>query len=219
MATLGITNAWVAKVDATTFKVITGVDGINGSASDTDGKFLINETSSKGIASFNMTNLQGATTDIYGSNKVVYKSSAKGNVQGVLTVNNLPAAIKERLIGDEHDGRGGYKIDGKANSNNLIAILVESSDSFDENKKLYVGLYGSVVTEASKNMQTNNASEQRTTDALTFSPVERGDDGFGKNYYGWADNFDEAKMFNDIFPTTAVVNSGTNTTPITPAGH
>ncbi|MDD9139138.1 hypothetical protein H7198_05925 [Fructobacillus sp. CRL 2054] len=202
MATLGIKRAWVARVDSN-FKVITGVDGINGDVNDKDGKFLIDESTSYGLASANMTNLQGALSDIYGSNKIVYKSAAKGNVQTVLTVNHLPAEIKQRMIGNQSDGKGGYGITGKSNSNNRIALLVESADAFDETQPVYVGFYAAVVTEPSQNMATNDAAEKRTTDALTFGHIERGDDGFGKYYFSEAQGFDKDKMFGEIFPATA----------------
>lgn len=216
MATLGIKRAWVARVDQN-FKVITGVNGINGQASDTDGRFLIDENTSTGIASANMTNLQGALSDIYGSNKLVYKSAAKGNAQTVLTVNHLPADVKQRMLGAVDDGRGGYSINGKANSNNRIALLVESSDAFDITQPVYFGFYAGIVTEASENVATNDASEKRTTDALTFGHLERGDDGFGKRYFSWLANFDKTKMMNEIFPSasgsTAYTSDSTTSTP------
>lgn len=213
MATLGIARAWVARIDAKG-KVITGIDGINGDASDKDGLFLIDESSSFGIASANMTNLQGALSDIYGSNKLVYKSAAKGNAQTVLTVNHLPAEIKQRMIGAKADGRGGFTVNGKANSNNRIALLVESADAFDEQKPVYFGFFQGIVTEATENVATNDASEKRTTDALTFGHLERGEEGFGKRYFSWLDNFDKQKMFDDIFPSaTGTSVSSSSSTP------
>ncbi|CAK1244550.1 hypothetical protein R55214_HHFBAMCI_01339 [Fructobacillus evanidus] len=214
MATLGIKRAWVARVDQN-FKVITGVNGINGQASDTDGRFLIDESSSQGVASANMTNLQGALSDIYGSNKLVYKSAAKGNAQTVLTVNHLPADVKQRMLGAVDDGRGGYSINGKANSNNRIALLVESSDAFDITQPVYFGFYAGIVTEASENVATNDASEKRTQDALTFGHLERGDDGFGKRYFSWLSNFDKTKMMNDIFPSASGTSAYSNTSTST----
>lgn len=206
MATLGIKRAWVARI-GDDGKVITGINGINGDPSDKDGKFLIDETTSRGVASANMTNLQGALSDIYGSNKLVYKSAAKGNAQTVLTVNSLPAEIKGRILGLVEDGRGGFSINGKANSNNRIALLVESSDAFDIDKPVYIGFFQGIVTEASENVATNDSAEKRTTDALTFGHLERGDEGFGKRYFSWLDNFDKDKMFAEIFPTNGITTS------------
>lgn len=212
MATLGIKRAWVARI-GDDGKVITGINGINGDVSDKDGLFLIDESSSYGIASANMTNLQGALSDIYGSNKLVYKSAAKGNAQTVLTVNHLPAEIKQRLLGAVADSRGGFTINGKANSNNRIALLVESADAFDEQKPVYFGFFQGIVTEATENVATNDASEKRTTDALTFGHLERGEEGFGKRYFSWVSNFDKQKMFDDIFPSATGSSVTPSTTP------
>ncbi|CAK1225637.1 hypothetical protein R54839_PPFHFPJH_00178 [Fructobacillus fructosus] len=212
MATLGIKRAWVARI-GDDGKVITGINGINGDASDKDGLFLIDESSSYGIASANMTNLQGALSDIYGSNKLVYKAAAKGNAQTVLTVNHLPAEIKQRLLGAVADSRGGFTINGKANSNNRIALLVESADAFDEQKPVYFGFFQGIVTEATENVATNDASEKRTTDALTFGHLERGEEGFGKRYFSWVSNFDKQKMFDDIFPSATGSSVSTPSTP------
>lgn len=207
MATLGVARAWVARVDDN-FKVITGINGINEDASDKDGKFLIDENTSKGVVSAAVTNLQGSVSDIYGSNKLVELSAAKGAVQTVLTVNALPAAIKERLIGEKSNGNGGYSISGKADPRNRIALLVESQESFGD-KPIYMGFYAAAVFSASENMATNDASEKRTTDALTFKHMERGDDGFGMHYYAGDTSFSKEKMFQDIFPTQSQSSSFT----------
>lgn len=211
MATLGIKRAWVARI-GDDGKVITGINGINGDASDKDGLFLIDESSSRGIASANMTNLQGALSAIYGSNQLVYKAAAKGDAQTVLTVNHLPAEIKQRMLGAAADSRGGFTINGKANSNNQIALLVESADAFDQ-KPVYFGFFKGIVTEATENVATNDASEKRTTDALTFGHLERGEEGFGKRYFSWLSNFDKQKMFDDIFPSATGSSVSTSATP------
>ncbi|MCK8617556.1 phage tail protein [Fructobacillus sp. M158] len=206
MATLGIKRAWVARI-GDDGKVITGINGINGDPSDKDGKFLIDESTSHGVASANMTNLQGALSDIWASNKLVYKSAAKGNAQTVLTVMSLPAEVKGRILGLAEDGRGGFSINGKANSNNRIALLVESADAFDETKSVYIGFFQGIVTEAFENVATNDSAEKRTTDVLTFGHLERRDEGFGKRYFSWLDNFDKDKMFAEIFPSGTTVSS------------
>ncbi|CAK1235510.1 major tail protein [Fructobacillus cardui] len=212
MATLGIGRAWVARIGEDG-KVITGVNGINGDASDTSGVFMIDQSSSMGIASANMTNLQGALSDIYGSNKLVYKSAAKGNAQTVLTVNHVPAEVKQRMLGATPDSRGGFTINGKANSNNRIALLVESADAFDDQEAVYFGFFQGIVTEASENVATNDTAEKRTQDVLTFGHLERGDDGFGKRYFSWLPNFDKQKMFNDIFPSATGTAVSAPSTP------
>ena len=159
-----------------------------------------------GVASLALTNLAGSTSDIFGSNKLVYKSAGKGAPQAVLTLNALPNEIKMAALGMPSDGKGGFTLTGKADPNVRVAILAQSAESFDETKPVYVGLYMGVASEASATWSTNNANETRTTDALTIAAMERGDDGFGKYYFGSASKFDEDAMIKDVFKTASNPN-------------
>lgn len=199
MATLGIKRAWVARVNKKTGEVITGVDGLYGDASDKSGVYEINADTAKGLSSLALSNLQGALTPLYYSDQIVYQSAGKGAAQGVLTVGALDNDVKQRILGNASDGKGGYTITGKANSSNTISLLVESREAFDDDAPVYVGLYQSVVTEASTTISTSNASEVRTTDVLTFGATERGNDGFGKFYFSSSKGFDQDAMMKDVF--------------------
>lgn len=197
ISTMGIANVKLALIDKKTNKILTGVNGINGSADDLTGIFTADENTSYGIASLNLTNLAGTLTNIYGSNKIVYVAQGKAAPQAVLTVNALPTEVKARILGQKPDGKGGFALGGKSNA--YVALLAESAESFDEDKPVYVGFYKMVGQEASANMQTNNAAENRTQDAITFRGLERGGDGFGKFFYSDAKGFDEAAMEKDVF--------------------
>lgn len=194
---MGIKSVKIAVIDKKTNKVVTGENGINGVDSDTTGIFTVDESTSYGVASLNLTNLAGSLTDIYGSNKIVYVAQGKAAPQAVLTVNQLPNLVKARILGQASDGKGGFELGGK--SDTYVALLAESAESFDEDKPVYVGFYKVVGQEASANMQTNNAAENRTQDAITFRAVERGDDGFGKFFYSDVEGFDEDAMEKDVF--------------------
>lgn len=205
LATLGIKNVKLALIDKKTNKVLVGADGITGEADDTTGIFTVDENTSYGVASLNLTNLAGSLTDIYGSNKIVYVAQGKAAPQAVLTVNQLPNEIKARVLGQTADGKGGFELGGTSDA--YVALLAESAESFDEDKPVYVGLYKVVGQEASANMQTNNAAENRTQDAITFRAVERGADGFGKFFYSDVEGFDEEAMTKDVFlPASTTVN-------------
>ena len=52
-------------------------------------------------------------------------------------------------------------------------------------------------------MTSNNASENRSTDVLLFTAIERGDDGFGKFYFSASKGFDADAMAKDVFKTPA----------------
>jgi len=197
IATSGIANVKLAIIDGTTNKVISGANGINGDASDTTGIFTVDETSAYGVASLNLTNLAGSLTDIYGSNKIVYVSQGKAAPQAVLTVNQLPHMVKARILGQKSDAKGGFALGAK--SNTYVALLAQTAEAFDDDKPIYVGFYKVVGQETAANMQTNNATEQRTTDAITFRALERGNDGFGKFFYSDVEGFDADVMEKDVF--------------------
>jgi phi13 family phage major tail protein len=206
MATIGIATVKLALVDKQG-NVKTGSDGIfkytDQAATDTNGIFTADQDSVFGVASVALSNLTGAGTAIYGSNKLVYTAMGKGAASSVITVNSLPNEIKAAILGQAADGKGGFKISGKSDSNNLVAFLAESAESFAEDKPVYVGMYMGVATEAAITMGTNNASDVRNTDAITVTAQERGDDGFGKFFYSAAKNFDAEAMQKDVFKVKA----------------
>lgn len=195
---LGIKNAKIALVDKNG-AVKTGVDGIFSDASDKSGIFTADQDTVKGVASCALANLQGSVTPLYGSDVVTFQSTGKGAPTATLTLNALPSEIKQRVLGNKADGKGGFTISGKADANNRVALLVESRESFDADAPLYVGMYMSVVTEASTTMTSNNATDNRTTDVLLFTAMERGEDGFGKFYFSGSKSFDEDAMTKDVF--------------------
>ncbi|MBS1007791.1 phage tail protein [Leuconostoc suionicum] len=212
MATLGIAGAKIALVDKNG-NVLTGANGIfkytDQAATDKTGIFDVTVDTSFGVASVALTNLFGTTTDIFGNNKLVYKSAGKGAAQTVLTVNSLPNEIKMAALGMPSDGKGGFTITGKADPNNRVAYLAESAEAFDIDKPVYVGMYMGTASEAGATLASNNANDNRTTDAITIAGLERGDDGFGKYFYSSAPKFDKDAMLSDVFKTAA---SGGSTT-------
>lgn len=201
---LGIAGVKLALVDKKG-GVLTGANGIykytDKATSDKTGIFDVTVDNSFGVASVALTNLFGSTTDVFGNNKLVYKSAGKGNAQSVLTINALPNEIKMSVLGMPSDGKGGFTIAGKADPNNRVAFLAESAESFDINKPVYIGMYMGTASEASHTLTSNNTNDNRATDAITIAHLERGDDGFGKYFFSSAPKFDNSAMLADVFKT------------------
>lgn len=204
---LGIKNVKIARVDKDGH-VIVGANGIFSDATDKTGVFTADQDTAFGVASVAFANLAGSLTGIYGSDKLVYQASGKGAPTATVTINALPHEIKQAVLGNKADGKGGFTISGKGDANNRIALLVESRESFDDSKPIYVSLYMSAVTEASSTMTSNNVSENRSQDALLFTAVERGDDGFGKFYFASAKGFDAQAMADDVFVPASTAQTG-----------
>lgn len=197
MATLGINNVQVAIIDPITYKIVTGVNGIYGDASDTIGIYSIDVPTSKGVASLALSGLAGAFTQIFGSNQLVWQSQGTAAPQAALTVNEIPLAVKARMLGQTYDGKGGYSLAGK--NKNHLAVLAKTTKAFESDEDVYYGFYSVQASEAAVNMTSNNATEQRSTDALTLAASERGNDGFGKLYDGADPKFTVANMMADMF--------------------
>lgn len=201
---LGIAGVKLALVDKKG-GVLTGANGIykytDKATADKTGIFDVTVDNSFGVASLALTNLFGSTTDVFGNNKLVYKSAGKGNAQSVLTINALPNEIKMAVLGMPSDGKGGFTIAGKADPNNRVAFLAESAESFDINKPVYIGMYMGTASEASHTLTSNNTNDNRATDAITIAHLERGDDGFGKYFFSSAPKFDNSAMLADVFKT------------------
>lgn len=195
---LGIKNVKFAKVTPEG-TVITGINGINQSADDATGIFTADQDTSYGVASVALSGLTGTVTPVWGSDVITYQSSGKGTPSSVLTINALPNEVKMALLGNKSDGKGGYTISGKADSKNLIAFLVESRETFADDKPVYIGMYMGIASEAAHTFTSSNATENRTTDVITIAGQERGDEGFGKHWFSESANFVAKDMLNDIF--------------------
>lgn len=139
---LGINRGWVAIIDDNTNKIVTGIDGINGRQDDKSGIFQADVRSVMGLVGFNLTNMAGSQTDIFGSNRVVAVSTGKASPQGVLTANAFPHAVLNKLLGRKEKGNGGFEAAGTNNTH--VTILVESAESFDIEEPLYVGFYKAI---------------------------------------------------------------------------
>lgn len=199
---LGIKNIKLALVDKDGY-VITGVNGINGVTGDATGIFTADQDTAYGVASLALSNLTGQVTPVYGSDAIVYQSAGKGTPQSVLTINALPHEVKMKILGKEADGKGGFKISGKANPDVRVAFLAESRESFNDDAPIYVAMFMGTATEASHTYTSSNATENRTQDAITITAMERGDEGFGAHWFSEAKGFDATSMMAKAFPKKA----------------
>lgn len=207
MATLGIKNIKFALVDKQG-NIITGANGIMKDVKDTTGIFTADQDTSYGVASAALSGLTGAQTSIYGSDEVVFISTGKGTPSSVLTINSLPVVVKQAILGNTADGKGGFSIAGKANANNRVAFLIESREAFDEDTPVYVGMYAGVASEAAHTFTSNNAADNRAFDAITVTQIEKKDGGFGKYWFSEAQGFDQSAMMSDIFHAAPASGSG-----------
>lgn len=201
---LGIKNVKLALVDKNGV-VKTGADGIFKDAKDTTGIFTADQDTAYGVTTVALSGLTGTVTPQWASDVIVYQSSGKGTPSSVLTINALPTIVKNAILGNKPDGKGGFKISGKADSDNRVAFLAESRETFNDDAPVYVGMYMGIGSEASVTMGTSNAAEVRNADVITIAGQERGGDGFGAHYFSEVEGFDEKAMLDNIFKVAPTV--------------
>lgn len=193
MATVGVKSAYV---------------GILG----TDGQLLKDETkglskngvvkldlqSAKGIVSANITGLAATITKIYGSNAVADSSVGIPAPQCVLSANDMPHEIVDKITGMTIDENGA----ATSYTNMLPSVpLIVETNAVKDGKSIYFAFFDDNVIRGEMNLQTNNASEQRIADAVTFSANARGKDGANyKIFYGDQPSFSISSMLTEVFP-------------------
>lgn len=161
MAIVGLKKTYLALIDKKTGKIIDGEDGLT-----EDGLYMSN-AKDLGTSSANITNMATNGTQIFGDNMLTDVTQAKSFPQVAGVWNNLPFDVKAKIKGEKGDGKGGY-----VQSQDLpqVALIVES-ETIDRANSIFYAFANGQVTETAVNIQTDNAAENRVTDALTYQSL------------------------------------------------
>lgn len=189
MANVGLKHTYLAVLDKDG-KILKGETGLSA-----DGLYTSN-AKDLGTASANISNIATAGTAVYGDNGQVDTTKSKSfpSVAGVW--NNLPWDIKTKILGRESDGKGGY-----VQSMDLprVALIVESETLDRQNSFFYAFSNGQMI-ESALNLQTDQNTEQRVTDALTYQSF--GDDRWNgqgiKIFYSGDAEFTKEAMLAEV---------------------
>lgn len=189
MANVGLKHTYLAVLDKDG-KILKGEDGLS-----TDGLYTSN-AKDLGTKSANITNISTAGTAVYGDNGQVDTTKSKSfpSVAGVW--NNLPFDIKSKVLGRKSDGKGGY-----VQSMDLprVALIVESETLDRQNSFFYAFSNGQMI-ESALNLQTDQNTEQRVDDALTYQSF--GDDRWNgqgiKIFYSGDAEFTKEAMLTEV---------------------
>ena len=189
MANVGLKRTYLAVLDKEG-KILKGETGLS-----TDGLYTSN-AKDLGTKSANISNLATAGTAVYGDNGQVDTTKSKSfpSVAGVW--NNLPWDIKSKVLGRESDSKGGY-----VQSMDLprVALIVESETLDRQNSFFYAFSNGQMI-EPALNLQTDQNTEQRVDDALTYQSF--GDDRWNgqgiKIFYSGDAEFTKEAMLKEV---------------------
>jgi Bacterial Ig-like domain (group 2)./Phage major tail protein. len=193
MATVGVQSFTTGILDDDGNLVKDAKNGLS-----TTGLFTADAKTSMGVTQANITGLTATMQKIWGSNQVTDNSIGNPQPQAVLSTNNLPHDILNRLVGREKGENGDYTSYTKAIPDAALIITMQEVSNL---KPIHIVFFHGNYTPGEINAQTNNNNEQRTLDQLTFSANTRNSDGANyKIYYESEDSFDYDTMLKEAFP-------------------
>lgn len=211
MATVGLYQVQLALVDASQ-KLITGANAGLGS----DGIYTIDHKD-LGTKTANITGLAGTIAKVYGNDVVQDVTIGTSEPSVALDINNLDYTVKQQIKGFVSDSKGGYTDE---NIKAHVAMLI-TTRTIDQQHFVYYGFGDGIMTETAANIQTNQASEERVDDALTYtalSTIAFNNQPY-KIYSDLDSAFDKANMYKEVFGGYILTTGTTTTTTTQPAGH
>lgn len=205
MATVGLYQVQLALVDASQ-KLITGT----GAGLGEDGLYTIDHKD-LGTKTANITGLAGTIAKVYGNDAVQDVTVGASEPSVALDINNLDYTIKQQIKGFVSDGKGGY-VDENLKAH--VAMLI-TTRTIDQQHFVFYGFGDGIMTETAANIQTNQNSEQRVDDALTYTALST--IAFnGQPYKIYSDldpKFDKSSMYKEVFGGYTLPAESTTTQP------
>lgn len=193
---IGFKRAFVGLIDDDTELLIKGDGGL----SDT-GIFEVNAQTSLGTIQAAITGLAPTATKIWGSNQNVdVAQQGTGNAQMTLSANDIPAEIVYKLAGMKQDtATKSWSLDANTRPPKA-AVVLESQDS--KGRPIYFAMAKGTFGPEEVTLNTNTENQAITTDALTFSALQRKTDS--KVHMAWLpeDNPAIADVLKAVFPET-----------------
>ncbi len=161
-----------------------------------------------GSKTANITGLAATPTKIDGNNQVVDVTNPPSSPSVAWTANEINYLVKQKILGRESNGKGGY-VD---TDDTVECPLIIVSQSTISRKKVFFCFGRGVFNEASHNVQTNTSTaETRDDDNLTYTALTY--DKFGGQPYAvfYEDDpqFDEKAMFDMVFPGQKMIKENT----------
>ena len=202
---IGFKRAYVGIIDEDTETLLKGEDGLSES-----GIFEINAQTSLGTIQAAITGLAPTATKIWGSNQNVDVSQqGAGNAQMTMSANDIPAGIVNKLAGMKQDEETkAWYLDADTKPAKS-AVILESQDS--KGRPYYFALVKGTFGPEEVTLNTNTETQQITTDAMTFSALQRRKDSTA--YLTWSpeDNPKVEDVLKAVFPGASTVKSTTTT--------
>lgn len=159
-----------------------------------------------GTKTANITALSGNPVKITGNNEVVDVTNPPSSPQVAFDMNAINPAVREKILGRQANGIGGYIDSDKPVD---CGVIIESQQPVTM-KSVYFCFGRGNFNETTHNIGTDtDTAETRDDDTLTFTSL--GYDGFGGKpfaiFYESDSKFDKQKMFDLVFPGQKLVTA------------
>ncbi|MFT8581111.1 MAG: phage tail protein [Schleiferilactobacillus perolens] len=191
MATVGLYQIQLALVDESQKLISDTTTGIG------DGGIYTVDHKDLGTKTANISGLSGTIAKIYGNNNVQDVTIGTSEPSVALDINNLDFAVKQQIKGFVSDGKGGY-VDENLKAHVALLITTQTIDCLHY---VYFGFGDGIMTETAANIQTNQASEERVDDQLTYTALSCSAFN-GQPYKIYSDldsKFDKSNMYSEVF--------------------
>lgn len=191
MAIVGITGVTVALVDDNQ-KVIKEADkGLSES-----GIYRVG-VKDMGTKTANITGLSGSNQKVFGDNQMQDLAEGTASPAVAWSVNNLDFIVRNKLIGNMPDGKGGFVKEGDTPHS---AMLIETK-TVKDGKRVFFAFGNGTMSMPSQNIGTNTENQTREDDTLTFTALTtiafKGQPY--KIYYDDGTLFKEEEMMAEVF--------------------
>lgn len=201
MAVVGLKMVTLALVDPKTQALLKGAEGLS------DSGVVEVDSTMLGTKTANITNFEGSITKVPGNNQVQDVYVGPGSPQVAFDFNNLDFEVKQKILGRQSDGKGGYVDKG---TKPHVAVLIET-ETLDRKNSIYFGFGAGIFQETAQNIGTDTDTAQtRNDDNMTYNALST--QKFGgepiKTYFSGATGFDKKNMLKEVLggyiaPTSA----------------
>ena len=191
MAIVGITGVTVALVDDSQKVIKEAETGLSES-----GIYRVG-TQDMGTKTANITGLSGTSTKVWGDNQMQDLAEGSASPAVAWSINNLDFIVRNKLIGNMPDGKGGFVKEGDTPHS---AMLIETK-TIKDNKRVFFAFGNGTMSMPSQNIGTNTENQTREDDTLTFTALTT--TAFNgqpyKIYYDDGTLFKEEEMMAEVF--------------------
>lgn len=158
-----------------------------GLAPDSNGIYTVTTALDGGVTGATLSGLAQTIARVWGNNEIADITVGKAQPSVAFTTNFLNHIILNKVLGRKDYGDGAFGIDSLPQN-----IAIDIISNVVNGGEVHICFFTGKMTSGDINLATNNENENRTTDALTYTPFAGGSDNTIGRFYYVADATDSA---------------------------